>query len=149
MERLTRFFAALIRWGLSVCALVLVLVALYVSVGRQLAPMVAEYRADVESKAQAAVGMPVSIGRLEGSWSGFSPIFVARDVMVGEGANSMRLDHVRAVPDLWATVKARQVRIARLELDGLQLGLKEDKTGIGRFRVFRFRTTSPSIPNRC
>lgn len=129
MERLTRWLAALTRWGLSLCALVLVLIALYVSIGRQLAPMVAEYRADVESKAQAAVGMPVSIGRLEGSWSGFAPIFVARDVMVGQGSASVRLDHVRAVPDLWGSIKARQVRIARLELDGLQLGLKEDKDG--------------------
>lgn len=129
MERLTRFIAALTRWGLSLCALVLVLIALYVSVGRQLAPMVAEYRAEVESKTQAAVGMPVSIGRLEGSWSGFAPIFVARDVMVGQGSASVRLDHVRAVPDLWGSIKARQVRIARLELDGLQLGFKEDKNG--------------------
>ena len=29
MERLTRFFAALIRWGLTLCALFVVLVALY------------------------------------------------------------------------------------------------------------------------
>ncbi|MFK3798623.1 YhdP family protein [Pseudomonas sp. NPDC088444] len=129
MERLTRFLAALTRWGLSLCALVLVLIALYVSVGRELVPMVAEYRADVELKAQQAVGMPVSIGKLEGTWSGFAPIFTARDVMVGQGAGTVRLDHVRAVPDLWASLKARQVRIARLELDGLQLGLKEDKDG--------------------
>ncbi|MFK3969705.1 YhdP family protein [Pseudomonas sp. NPDC087358] len=129
MQPLTRLLAALTRWGLSLCALVVVLVALYVSVGRQLVPMVAEYRADVEVKAQAAVGMPVSIGRLEGSWSGFAPVFVARDVMVGQGTASVRLDHVRAVPDLWASIKARQVRIARLELDGLQFGLKEDKDG--------------------
>jgi len=129
MERLTRFLAALTRWGLSLCALVLVLIALYVSVGRELVPMVAEYRADVELKAQTAVGMPVSIGRLEGSWSGFAPVFFARDVMVGQGAGTVRLDHVRVVPDLWASLKARQVRIAHLELDGLKLGLKEDKDG--------------------
>lgn len=129
MERLMRLFGALTRWGLSLCALVLVLIALYVSVGRQLAPMVAEYRAEVENKAQAAIGMPVSIGRLEGSWSGFAPIFVARDVTVGQGSSALRLDQVRAVPDLWGSIKARQVHIARLELDGVQLGLKEDKDG--------------------
>lgn len=129
MERLTRFFAVLTRWGLSLCALVVVLIALYVSVGRELVPMVAEYRADVETKAQAALGMPISVGRLEGSWSGFAPVFVARDVMIGQGASAVRLDHVRAVPDLWASITAREVRLARLELDGLQLGLKEDKDG--------------------
>ncbi|RAU49622.1 MULTISPECIES: YhdP family protein [unclassified Pseudomonas] len=129
MERLTRFLATLTRWGLSLCALAVVLTALYVSLGRELVPTVAEYRADVELKAQQALGMPVSIGKLDGTWSGFAPIFTARDVMVGQGAGTVRLDHVRAVPDLWASLKARQVRIARLELDGLQLGLKEDKDG--------------------
>ncbi|OCX18597.1 YhdP family protein [Pseudomonas graminis] len=129
MERLTRFLAVLTRWGLSLCALFVVLVALYVSVGRQLVPMVAEYRADVEAKAQAALGMPVSIGRLEGSWSGFAPIFVARDVMIGEGGNAVRLDHVRAMPDLLASLRTREVRLERLELDGLQIGLKEDQNG--------------------
>lgn len=129
MERLTRFLAVLTRWGLSLCALVVVLVALYVSVGRQLVPMVAEYRVDVEAKAQTALGMPVSIGRLEGSWSGFAPVFVARDVMIGAGGNAVRLDHVQATPDLLASLRTRQVRLERLELDGLQLGLKEDQDG--------------------
>ncbi|MFV3015920.1 hypothetical protein ACM9HO_09525, partial [Pseudomonas sp. KHB2.9] len=53
MERLTRFFAALTRWGLGLCALLLVLAAVYVSLGRELTPLVAEYRAEIEAKAQA------------------------------------------------------------------------------------------------
>ena len=48
MERLIRFFAALTRWGLGLCALLLVLAAVYVSLGRELTPLVAEYRAEVE-----------------------------------------------------------------------------------------------------
>ncbi|TDV60777.1 uncharacterized protein (TIGR02099 family) [Pseudomonas sp. LP_7_YM] len=143
-----RFFGALTRWGLSLCALVLVVIALYVSVGRQLAPMVAEYRADVENKAQAAVGMPVSIGRLEGSWSGFAPIFVARDVTVGQGSSALRLDQVRAVPDLWGSIRARQVRIARLELDGVQLGLKEDKDGHWALQGFPVQDDKPFDPGQ-
>lgn len=129
MGRLTRFLAALTRLGLGVCALVLVLTALYVSVGRQLVPMVAEYRGEVEAKARAALDMPLSIGSLEGRWHGFAPELLAHDVMVGEGANALRLDHVRAVPDIWASLMAREVRIALLELNGLQLSLKEDKDG--------------------
>ncbi len=62
MERLSRFVAALTRWGLGSCGLLLVLLALYVSLGRQFVPLIAEYRADVEAKAQAALGMPLSIG---------------------------------------------------------------------------------------
>ncbi|MBF4556630.1 TIGR02099 family protein [Pseudomonas sp. p50] len=129
MDRLTRILAALTRWGLGLCALVLVLMALYVSLGRELTPLVAEYRAEVEDKAGAALGMPLHIGELEGNWSGFAPILLAHDVMVGEGANSLRLDQVRAVPDLWASLLAREVRIAHLELNGLKISLKEGEDG--------------------
>lgn len=129
MERLTRILAALTRWGLGLCALILVLMALYVSLGRELTPLVAEYRADIEDKASAALGMPLQIGELEGNWSGFAPILLARDVIVGSGANALRLDHVRAVPDLWASLLAREVRIAHLELNGLKISLKEGEDG--------------------
>ncbi|MFH7429039.1 hypothetical protein, partial [Pseudomonas syringae group genomosp. 7] len=69
MGRFPRFVATLTRWGLSPCALILVLAALYGSLGRQLAPLAAEYRVDVESRASSALGLPLSIGSLEGSWS--------------------------------------------------------------------------------
>ncbi|MGV8919137.1 MAG: YhdP family protein [Pseudomonas sp.] len=129
MGGLTRVIAILTRLGLGLCALFLVLTALYVSVGRQLVPLVAEYRFEIETKARAALDMPLSIGSLEGRWSGFTPILLAHEVTVGEGASALRLDNVRAVPDLWASLKAHEVRIAHLELDGLQVNLKEDKDG--------------------
>lgn len=129
MERLIRFFAALTRWGLGLCALLLVLAAVYVSLGRELTPLVAEYRAEVEAKAQAAVGMPLHIGSLEGRWSGFAPVLLAHDVMVGEGSSALRLDQVEVVPDIWASLMAREVRIAHLQVSGLQLSVKEDKDG--------------------
>jgi len=129
MERLTRFFAALTRWGLGLCALLLVLAAVYVSLGRELTPLVAEYRAEIEAKAQAAVDMPLQIGRLEGRWSGFAPVLLAHDVMGGEGSNALRLDQVQVVPDIWASLMARDVRIAHLEVSGLQLSAREDKDG--------------------
>ncbi|TPG80853.1 YhdP family protein [Pseudomonas arsenicoxydans] len=129
MERLTRILVALTRWGLGLCALVLVLMALYVSLGRELTPLVAEYRVDVETKATEALGMPLQIGKLEGNWSGFAPILLAHDVTVGEGANALHLDQVRAVPDIWESLLARQVRIAHLELNGLKISLKEGDDG--------------------
>ncbi|AZF46217.1 YhdP family protein [Pseudomonas sp. R2-7-07] len=129
MERLIRFFAALTRWGLGLCALLLVLAAVYVSLGRELTPLVAEYRAEVQAKAQAALQMPVHIGSLEGRWSGFAPILLAHDVMVGEGSSALRLDQVEVVPDLWASLTTREVRIAHLQVSGVQLSVKEDQDG--------------------
>ncbi|WP_166360764.1 YhdP family protein [Pseudomonas akapageensis] len=129
MERLTRILAATTRWGLELCALLVVLVALYVSLGRELVPLVAEYRDEVQSKAEKALGIPLSIGSLEGRWSGLAPILLVHDVMVGEGASALRLDQVRLVPDLWASLTERELRIAHLEVNGLQVSLKEDRDG--------------------
>jgi len=129
MERLIRFFAALTRWGLGLCALLLVLAAVYVSLGRELTPLVAEYRGEIEAKARTALDMPLSIGSLEGRWSGFAPVLMAHDVMVGEGTNALRLDQVQVVPDIWASLLAREVRIAHLEVSGLQVSVKEDQNG--------------------
>ncbi len=129
MERLIRVLGILTRWGLGLCALLAVLVALYVSLGRELVPLVAEYRAEVEQKAEAALGMPVHIGALEGRWSGLAPVLRVRDVQLGEGAGALRLDEVKVVPDLWASLMQRQVRLAQVELGGLQLNLHEDENG--------------------
>ena len=129
MERLTRFFAALTRWGLGLCALVLVLTALYVSLGRELTPLIAEYRAEIQTKARDALGMPLTIGSLEGSWKGMAPVLLAHDVMVGEGSNALRLDNVKVVPDVWASLLNRDVRLASVQLGGLQLSARQDKDG--------------------
>lgn len=129
MGRLTRVLVALTRWALGVCALLAVLVALYVSLGRELVPLVAEYRADVESKAEQALGLPVHVGALEGRWSGLAPVLRVRDLQLGEGATALRLDDVKVVPDVWASLAAREVRLARIQLGGLQLILRENEQG--------------------
>lgn len=148
MERLIRFFAALTRWGLGLCALLLVVAAVYVSLGRELTPLVAEYRAEVEAKAQVAVQMPVHIGSLEGRWSGFAPILLAHDVMVGEGSSALRLDQVEVVPDLWASLMAREVRIAHLQVSGLQLSVKEDKDGRWALQGLPIKDDQPLDPEQ-
>jgi uncharacterized protein (TIGR02099 family) len=129
MERLAHGVAWLLRTALGLCALILVLAALYVSLGRELVPLVAEYRLEVEDKAREALAMPVQVGGLEGVWQGFSPVLTAHDVTVGEGAGALQLDQVRVVPDVLGSLLARQLRVARLELDGLQLVVAQDAQG--------------------
>ncbi|WCM52168.1 YhdP family protein [Pseudomonas sp. WJP1] len=148
MERLTRIVAALTRWGLGLCALVLVVMALYVSLGRELAPLVAEYRAEVETKASEALGMPLQIGELKGSWSDFAPILSAHDVTVGEGANALHLENVRAVPDIWASLLARDVRIANLELNGLKISLKQGDDGAWSLEGLPVKDDQPLDPEQ-
>ncbi|WP_394237888.1 YhdP family protein [Pseudomonas anguilliseptica] len=129
MAALARWVTLLLRTALGLCALTLVLAALYVSLGRELVPLVAEYRLEAEDKAREALAMPVQIGALEGLWQGFSPVLTAHDVAVGEGAGALQLDQVRVVPDVLASLLARQLRIARLELDGVQLVVQQAEDG--------------------
>ena len=129
MAALARLVTLLLRTALGLCALTLVLAALYVSLGRELVPLVAEYRLEAEDKAREALAMPVQIGALEGLWQGFSPVLTAHDVEVGEGPGALQLDQVRVVPEVLASLLARQLRIARLELDGVQLVVQQAEDG--------------------
>ncbi|MET1079214.1 MAG: YhdP family protein [Pseudomonas sp.] len=117
------------RWPLRLGILALVLTALYVSLGRELVPWVAEYRAELEQRAGAALGMPLGIGRLEGRWQGLAPEILAHEVQLGEGPDGLRLEQVSLVPDLLGSLLAWQPRIAVLEVRGLQLSLAEDSGG--------------------
>ena len=148
MERLMRLFTTLIRWGLGFCALALVATALYVSLGRELTPLVAEYQPEVEAKVQQAVGLPVHIGSLEGRWSGLSPILLAHDVQVGEGANALRLDQVSVAPDMLGSLLARDLRIGRLELSGLSLSLKEGTDGQWQLEGLPVQQDQPMDPQQ-
>lgn len=115
-----------LAWQLS--ALALILLALYVSLGRELVPLAAEYRLEVEDAARQQ-GLALSIGRLEGEWQGLAPVLVAREVELGEGAARVHLDQLRITPAILGSLLARQLRIADLELQGLQLTLQEQADG--------------------
>lgn len=148
MQRLARLIATLTRWGLYLCATGLIVAALYVSVGRQLVPLLADYRLQAEDRLREAVGLPVSIGSLEGSWRGFAPLLVAHDVQVGEGPSALRLDQVRVVPDLLASIQGRQVRVGTLEIDGLQLSAVQDAQGKWALEGLPQRNDAPLDPEQ-
>jgi uncharacterized protein (TIGR02099 family) len=129
MSTVARLFSALLRWGLGLCAAVLVLAALYVSLGRELVPLVAEYRVELEQRASAQLGVTVRIGSLEGRWQGFAPVLVARDLYLGGEDEGLSLESVQLVPDVGASLLARQLRIAHLQFDGLQLNVQQSAEG--------------------
>lgn len=140
MNRLAAFLLTLSRQLFWIIAFGLILAAFYVSLGRQLVPLVAEYRAEVQEKAQAALGMPITLGRLEGRWEGFAPRLLAHDVLLGEGDSAMRLDRIAIVPDLAGSLWARAWRLNRLELSGVQLSVAEDAEGKWRVEGLPIRT---------
>ncbi|MFP3449191.1 hypothetical protein, partial [Pseudomonas sp. SIMBA_067] len=70
------------------------------------------------------------------------------DVMVGEGSSALRLDQVEVVPDIWASLMALEVRIAHLQVSGLQLSVKEDKDGHWALQGLPVRDEQPLDPGQ-
>ena len=133
MSRLLALVLAVLRRSLWLGAMGLILLALYVSLGRQLVPLVAEYRLEFQDTARDLLDMPVTLGQLEGRWEGFSPQLVAHNVMLGVGDGAVRLDRLALVPDVSGSLLARQLKLDTVEFTGLHLGLVQ--TAEGKWRV--------------
>ena len=115
MAWLSRGLFWLLRLGLLLACLLLLLLALYVSLGRELAPLLAEYRDEVQQEVQSQLGMPLRIGRLEGSWRALGPLLVAHDVDLGEAGNSIHLDRLTLEPDVLTGLLERRLKVSLLE----------------------------------
>ena len=146
MNRFVAFLNTLLRRCLWLGALGLVLAALYVSLGRQLVPLVAEYRLEAQDKARELLDMPVTLGRLEGSWEGFAPRLVVHDALLGSGDAAVRLDSLSIVPDLPASLWARKLRLAAVELNGVQLNLIQTEDGQWRVEGLPRRERTDASP---
>ena len=126
--------ALLKRGALGLALLALVLVTLYLGLGRLLMPWVGEYRGEVEARAAAALGEPVRLGRLEGRWARWNPVLILRDLSLGRGEGTVQLDHLQVVPDVFGSLWHRQLRLKSVQFDGVHLVLQEDAQGHWQLR---------------
>lgn len=110
-------------------ALGVIALGLYVSLGRQLVPMLEQYRAEVQQRAENLLQMPVRIGRLEGQWQRFSPRLLVHDLTLGEGNAAVQLERVVAVVDVFETLRSRQLSLHALELEAPRLIIEEYAEG--------------------
>jgi len=128
--RLLSGVASLIWWLLLA---VLILLALYAGIGRQLTQNINEYRSAIEQRLSSQLGQPVSIGRLSSSWNWLDPTIVARDIVVlsqkdsGDVAGS--LQSVRVGLDFLASLKRFRIVFADFEADGLELTINQTRRG--------------------
>lgn len=126
MMNYSRGLPRVVLWALSI---VLIVLALLISLGRQLFPVLAEYREDIAAQMQSALGVPVQIGRIEGTWVGFLPRLIAHEVHLGTEGQELRLGAVEATLDIIASFKAQKLLLGQVTLSKLQLGLQEDEQG--------------------
>ncbi len=119
----------LLHWGLWLLAGLLMTAALYVSLGRQLVPLVAEYRTEIQQQLEHSLQQSIHIEQLEGSWRGFSPRLAAHYVTLGEGDKAVQVEALHIQPDIIGSLLARELRLKAVTLQGLQIHLQEDQAG--------------------
>lgn len=106
----------------------LVLMALYVSAGRQLVPLLADYKDSLGQRLESELGMAVSIGTLTGEWLQFAPRFVLEDLVIGE-QNALRLQRVSLAPSLLESVRQRRLVIASTIIESLDIRFDQQRDG--------------------
>ena len=125
----TRALAASVLRALTILLLIgLVVLALYVSIGRQLTPRVADYKDWLEQRLSQELGMRVSIGELSGEWLQFSPRFVLGDVRLGD-ENALQLQRVSLAPSVSESLRQRRLVIGNTAVEALDIRFSQQTDG--------------------
>lgn len=126
---------------LTIGLVLLLVVAVYVSLGRQLLPYVVNYRADIEAELSASIGQQVQIGSLQGGWNRFNPIISLHQVLIfpaGSSASAqvMLLDNLTLELDSWSSLLSRRWVLADIEVISPEFTLAEQEDGSWQLRGF-------------
>ncbi len=94
-------------------------------------PEIDRYRPDIEQLASQSLGMPVHIGAINGYWQGLNPHFglTGLTVIGPDGKPHLSLPEARATLS-WSSLLFMDLRLARLELIGLEITARRDTKGI-------------------
>lgn len=95
----------------------LVMLALYSSVGRQLMPLAENYQQELEQWLSEQLQQPVSIGALQGSWTGLSPVVKIENLQAG-GEQGIYFALIEADLSISATLFYRQPVFHSIRIQG-------------------------------
>lgn len=126
----------------------LMVVAVYVSVGRQLLPYAAQYREDVEASLSASLGQQVQIGLLEGSWRRFNPVLSLQQVLIFPAVSSpseqlVQLDNITLELDAFGSLLQRRLVLRAVDIHNPELTLHEDANGRWQLSGFAMNPDAP------
>ncbi len=127
----------LVAWLLAAAA--------YVSIGRQLVPVVADYQSELLAKAEELSGRHIELRSLSGQMQGSQPVLTLRGLRVHENAEPdspvlFDLDDVTARIDVWRSLWLRRPVMDALQIRGLALTLSEDQQGLWHLQGLGERT---------
>ncbi|TNE95296.1 MAG: hypothetical protein EP328_10110 [Gammaproteobacteria bacterium] len=127
-----RFMArlsSLIWWFLLA---LLLLLALYAGIGRQLTRNIDAFTQDLAGELSSRLGQDVSIESLSSRWFWLDPAFTARNVSLANsdtGEPIASLDYLRVRFDFLTSLLRQRVVFEDFEVDGLELTLKQSDAG--------------------
>ncbi|MCG8392935.1 MAG: TIGR02099 family protein [Pseudomonadales bacterium] len=133
-------------WGLT--TLVLLLVAAYVVIGRQLMLLVPDYRTQLETLFEERVQTPLTIAELNGKMAGLTPQFVARKIRLPapEGEAPLELDEVVLSVDVLRSLLHRDLVLEELRITGVELSLVRGEDGRIRLRGLNLDSEARDAP---
>lgn len=121
--------SSLVWWFLLVVLLVL---ALYAGVGRQLTRNVDAFADDLAQALSARIGHDVSIGSLSSRWFWLDPSFTARNISIvnpDSDVSVARVDHLQVRFDFLSSLLRMRVVFEDFEVDGVELALNQSESG--------------------
>lgn len=114
---------------------VLIALAVYVSLGRQLTPMIGNYTPWIEERLSQLLNATVSIDSIHGEWRGFSPRLELRGLQI-RGHSAVRpddaaltLESVRITADIPASLRQLRPVLADTHIDALDLRFMQRPDG--------------------
>lgn len=131
----------------------LLAVAVYVSVGRQLLPYVDTYHSDIEAQLSNQLGQDVSIELIEGSWLRFNPILTLHNVALSpraevDAAPLLVLDKLTLELSAWGSLLSRQWLLSSIDIEGPEFTLQETLAGGWQLSGFEGGSQPALSPNQ-
>jgi len=152
-RRLLRTVLQVTFWLLLV---LLIVTALYVSVGRQIVPRVSEYREPINDWLSQQLDASVTSREIEGFWARFHPRFEVTDLQVQtqaetgapegpETTTSLAFSRVSLEPDILQSLWQQQPVIRNLTIHDLSLQLSQHDNGRWHLSGFSPGNNPPTL----
>lgn len=127
--RLLARLASLVWWLLL---FLLVLLALYAGLGRQLTQNIDQFRDDLAMELSRQLGHEVNIGAISSRWYWLDPAFTATDIRVSHpetGIPVADLQYLNIRFDALASLLRMRIVFEDFEADGLELTINQERSG--------------------
>jgi uncharacterized protein (TIGR02099 family) len=125
MGKLTRFAFELVLL-LAIVGALLLLTLRY-----SILPGIERYHEQITTAASAAIGQPLTIGKIEADWDGLRPRLLLSDVQIldKQGNVALNLPHLEDTVS-WTSLPALELRFYSLVIDSPDLSVRRDAQGL-------------------